>query len=92
MIENEKKLQALLGVLPVLMDYMEDIREQSPRVYNRMVKKSGNDFLEHTTRHLNNLFSMVRDVEGSLNFYDQVQNVSTAFMQWVDAEPSEEDK
>jgi hypothetical protein len=47
--------------------------------------------LEHTTRHLNNLFSIVKDVEGSLNFYDQVQNVSTAFMQWVDAEPREEE-
>jgi hypothetical protein len=91
MIENEKKLQAILGVLPVLIDYMEDIREQSPRVYNKMVKRSGNDFIEHTTRHLNNLFSIVKDVDGALGFYDQVQNVSSAFMQWVDTEPKEEE-
>jgi hypothetical protein len=92
MIENDKKMAAVLGVLPVLMDFIEDIKEQYPKVYSKRVKKTGNDFLEEANRHLSVLFSRVRDMEGSIEFYDEVQNISTAFMQWLDTEPNKEDK
>lgn len=92
MIENERKMQALLGVLPVLMDYMEDIKEQYPKVYSKGIKKAGNDFIEQTDRHLTKLFGMVKHLDGHMTFYDQVQNVSTAFMQWVETDVKEEDK
>ena len=46
MISNEKKLAAVIGVLPVMMDFMEDIRDDYPHVYDKRIKKSGNDFIE----------------------------------------------
>jgi hypothetical protein len=83
MISNERKMAAVLGVLPVLMDYIEDIKEEYPNVYNKKVKKTGNDFTEELDKHLRLLFERVKGEDGVIEFYDEIQSISTAFMQWL---------
>jgi hypothetical protein len=83
MISNERKMAALLGVLPVLMDYMEDIREDYPRIYSKGVKKAGNDFIDEVEKLSKTVFGGVKDIDGSIEFFDEVQNISTAFNQWL---------
>jgi hypothetical protein len=83
MISNERKMAALLGVLPVLMDYMEDIREDYLRIYSKGVKKAGNDFIDEVEKLSKAVFNPVKDMDGSIEFFDEVQNISTAFNQWL---------
>ena len=83
MISNERKMAALLGVLPVLMDYMEDIREDYPKVYSKGVKKAGNDFIDEVEKLSNAVFNPIKDLDRSIDFFDEVQNISTAFNQWL---------
>lgn len=83
MISNERKMAALLGVLPVLMDYMEDIREDYPRIYSKGVKKAGNDFIDEVEKLSKAVFGPVKDLDRSIEFFDEVQNISTAFNQWL---------
>jgi len=83
MISNEKKLAAVIGILPVMMDFMEDIREDYPRIYSKGVKKAGNDFIDEVEKLSKTVFGGVKDIDGSIEFFDEVQNISTAFNQWL---------
>ena len=85
MMSNERKAAILLGVLPVIMDYMEDIKEELPRIYSKKVKKTGNDFNEELDKHMRMLFDGVKGMDGHIDFYDQIQDISTSFMQWANS-------
>ena len=45
-IESTKKVACIIGVLPILMDFMEDIKYEHPDLYRRKIKKSGNEFIQ----------------------------------------------
>lgn len=85
MMSNDRKAAILLGVLPVIMDYMEDIKEEFPRIYSKKVKKTGNDFNHELDKHMRMLFDGVKGMDGDVDFYDHVQDISTSFMQWANS-------
>lgn len=86
MISNEKKLAALIGVLPVMMDFMEDIKDNYPKVYDKRIKKSGNDFIEAVEKSINQLYKKMdhendKDVH---EFYYELVNMGNYFRQWLE--------
>jgi len=86
MISNEKKLAAVIGILPVMMDFMEDIREDYPRIYSKGVKKSGNDFIEAVEKSINHLYKkMDHEQEKDVHeFYYELVNMGNYFRQWLE--------
>jgi archaellum component FlaC len=87
MISNEKKLAAVIGVLPVMMDFMEDIRDQYPNVYDKRIKKSGNDFIEAVEKSINHLYKkMDHEYEKDVHeFYYELVNMGNHFRQWLES-------
>ena len=58
-IENTKKVACILGVLPILMDFMEDIKYDHPDLYRRKIKKSGNEFIEEVEKLSNHVYKLI---------------------------------
>lgn len=85
---KEKKLVALVGILPVMLDFMEDIRYDFPKVYSRQIKKSGNDFIEAVEKQCGDLYSRINGEsdEDLKDFYNDVISVGISFRQWLDQE------
>lgn len=85
MITLEKKLAALVSILPVMMDFMEDIKDGAPQLYNRRIKKAGNDFIDEVEKDMVQLYRKIKDDgdEGLMEFYNNVHNMGLAFRQWL---------
>ena len=84
-ITNEKKLASLVSILPVLMDFMEDIKEVYPKLYNKSIKKAGNDFITEVLKQSDQLYKKI-DIEKDeeLNeFLYQLENMGLAFRNWL---------
>ena len=78
-------MAALVAILPVMMDFMEDVRDTYPNVYNKSVKKAGNEFVSEVTKMSDSLYKkmeMENDQE-LREFYDQVSNLGVAFYNWL---------
>ena len=84
-ITNEKKMAALVGILPVMMDYMEDIKEIYPKVYNKRIKMLGNDFIKEVERNGDNLYKKIagEDDKELMEFYQQINDLGVAFNLWL---------
>jgi hypothetical protein len=82
---KEKQLAALVGILPVMMDFMEDIKDEYPSVYKRSVKKAGNDFVTEVTKLSDGLYKKMdmEDDQELREFYDQVNTLGVVFYQWL---------
>jgi len=76
---------SLVSILPVLMDFMEDIREVYPNVYNKQIKKSGNNFITEVLKKSDQLYKKIEleDDEELKQFYFQVDNFGIAFRNWL---------
>ena len=85
MISNEKKLAAVIGVLPVMMDFMEDIRDNYPHVYDKRIKKSGNDFINEVYKMGDTLYKKMESEEDEelREFYNSVIEMGTVFRNWI---------
>jgi hypothetical protein len=84
-ITSEKKLAALVGILPVMMDFMEDIRDTYPQLYKRLIKKSGNEFIAEVEKLGNTIYSKIeqendKEVE---DFYQEVVYMGNTFRSWL---------
>ena len=84
-ITSEKKLAALVGILPVMMDFMEDIRDTYPQLYKRLIKKSGNEFIAEVEKLGNTIYSKIeqendKEVE---DFYQEVVHMGNTFRSWL---------
>ena len=86
MMSNDRKAAILLGVLPVMMDFMEDIRDEYPHVYDKRIKKSGNDFIEAVEKSINHLYKkMDHEQEKDVHeFYYELVNMGNYFRQWLE--------
>ena len=75
----------MVAILPVMMDFMEDVRDEYPHLYNRQVKKSGNDFISEVDKMGYSLNKRVinESDEDLMEFYTQVVNMGTIFWQWL---------
>jgi len=58
-IENTKKVACILGVLPILMDFMEDIKYDHPDLYKRKIKKSGNEFIQEVEKLSDHVYKLI---------------------------------
>jgi hypothetical protein len=78
-------MAALVGILPIMMDYMEDIKNVYPNVYNKRIKKAGNEFIAEVNLHSDRLFRKVagEDDKEVMAFYHQISDFGTAFNQWL---------
>lgn len=76
---------SLVSILPVLMDFMEDIKDVYPAVYKKQIKKSGNDFISEVLKQSDQLYKKI-DIENDeelKQFYFQVDNFGIAFRNWL---------
>lgn len=76
---------SLVGILPVLMDFMEDIKDVYPNVYKKQIKKSGNEFVNEVLKQSDQLYKKIdmEDDEELKQFYFQVDNFGIAFRNWL---------
>jgi len=78
-------MAALVAILPVMMDFMEDVRDTYPKVYNKSVKKAGNDFANEVLKMSDGLYKKMEmeNDEELKEFYNQVNTLGVAFYQWL---------
>lgn len=67
------------------MDFMEDIKEVYPKIYNKSIKKAGNDFIEEVLKQSDNLYKKMdlEDDEELKAFLYQLENMGLAFRNWL---------
>lgn len=84
-ITNEQKIACLIGVLPILMDYVEDLKYDYPSVYKRKLKKSGDDFINETLKWTDNIYSTICDNPDvkKEDFTQHIVNVGTNFEEYI---------
>jgi hypothetical protein len=72
---NEQKLLAVVAILPVMADLLEDVKTF------RMVKKHGNAFIDEVRKVDNTIIS-----DAKLEAQSQQVNIQRAFIQWLKTE------
>lgn len=84
-IENTKKIACILGVLPILMDFMEDIKYDHPDLYRRKIKKSGNEFIEEVEKLSNHVYKLIKENPEIItdSFSQQVIHIGETFKQFI---------
>ena len=69
----------------MLMDFMEDIKEVYPKLYNKSIKKAGNDFINELLKQSDQLYAKM-DIENDKElreFLYQLENMGLAFRNWL---------
>lgn len=69
----------------MLMDFMEDIKEVYPKLYNKSIKKAGNDFINELLKQTDQLYEKM-DIENDKElreFLYQLENMGLAFRNWL---------
>ena len=67
------------------MDFMEDIKEVYPKLYNKSIKKAGNDFINELLKQSDQLYAKM-DIENDKDlreFLYQLENMGLAFRNWL---------
>lgn len=67
------------------MDFMEDIKEVYPKLYNKSIKKAGNDFINELLKQSDQLYAKM-DIENDKElreFLYQLENMGLAFRNWL---------
>ena len=75
----------MVGILPIMMDFMEDVKDDFPKLYKYQIKKSGNDFVDEVYKMGNQIYERMdheNDKEVS-EFYNEVINMGTIFRNWI---------
>jgi len=75
----------LVGILPIMMDFMEEVKDDFPKLYKKQIKKSGNDFVDEVYKLGNQIYERMdheNDKEVS-EFYNEVINMGTVFRNWI---------
>ena len=84
-IESTKKVACILGVLPILMDFMEDIKYDYPDLYRRKIKKSGNEFIEEVEKLSNHVYKLIEENPEIItdSFSQQIIHIGETFKQFI---------
>ena len=67
------------------MDFMEDVKDDFPKLYRQQIKKSGNEFVDEVYKLGNQIYERMdheNDKEVS-EFYNEVINMGTIFRNWI---------
>jgi hypothetical protein len=75
----------LVGILPVLMDYMEDIKDDFPQLYRKQIKKAGNDFVSEVYKLGDTIYAKIDEENDQevREFYNEVINMGRIFNNWM---------
>ena len=75
----------MVGILPIMMDFMEDVKDDFPKLYKRQIKKSGNEFVDEVYKLGNQIYDkMDQENDNEVNdFYNEVINMGTIFHNWI---------
>lgn len=79
--ENQVKLLVLIGITPILSDYIEDLKYEAPKIVKQSLKKALNDSLAEFNKLNYKVFDGL--VEDRIEIADQVNNISILFEEWV---------
>ena len=84
-ITGDKKLASLVGILPVMMDFMEDLQTLYPAVYSREIKKAGNDFIRAVEKNSDLIYTKMKGENNKEleEFYHDVINMGNYFREWL---------
>ena len=84
-ITGDKKLASLVGILPVMMDFMEDLQILYPAVYSREIKKAGNDFIRAVEKNSDLIYTKMKGENNKEleEFYHDVINMGNYFREWL---------
>ena len=84
-IENTKKVACILGVLPILMDFMEDIKYDHPDLYRQKIKRSGNEFIQEVEKLSNYVYKLIDNNPKVIThtFSDEVITMGEIFKEFI---------
>jgi len=68
-----------------LVESMEDVKDDFPKLYKRQIKKSGNEFVDEVYKLGNQIYDkMDQENDQEVNdFYNEVINMGTIFHNWI---------
>ena len=84
-IESTKKVACILGVLPILMDFMEDIKYDHPDLYRRQIKRSGNEFITEVEKLTTEIYKLIDKNPKVIThtFFQEVVNMGEIFKEFI---------
>lgn len=84
-VTEKQKLACILAVLPVLMDYMEDIKYKHPKLYRQQIKRAGNEFIKEVDKLGFNVYKLVEENPETEQdeFAQQIIDMGEAFKKFV---------
>ena len=84
-IENTKKIACIIGVLPILMDFMEDIKYDHPDLYRQKIKRSGNDFIKEVEKLSTDVYKLIDNNPKvkTDSFSEEVIHMGEAFKEFI---------
>ena len=83
---SNQKVACLLGILPILMDFMEDVKYDHPSLYKRQIKKAGNEFITEVEKLGDKVYKTINDnpkVDNN-DFAQQVVDMGEAFKEFIE--------
>jgi hypothetical protein len=86
MATSNQKVACLLGILPILMDFMEDVKYEHPSLYKRQIKKAGNEFIAEVEKLGDKVYKTISDnpkVDNN-DFAQQVVDMGEAFKEFIE--------
>ena len=86
MATSNQKVACLLGILPILMDFMEDVKYEHPSLYKRQIKKAGNEFIAEVEKLGDKVYKTINDNPKVDNneFSQQVIDMGVAFREFIE--------
>ena len=85
-ISETQKLACILAVLPVLMDFMEDLKYNHPSLYRKQIKRSGNQFIEEVNKLTSTVYKAVENNPETkhVEFAQTIIDMGEAFKQFIE--------
>jgi len=85
MATSNQKVACILGILPILMDFMEDVKYEHPSLYKRQIKKAGNEFITEVEKLGDKVYKTINDNPKVDNneFAQQVIDMGEAFKEFI---------
>jgi len=85
MATSNQKVACILGILPILMDFMEDLKYEHPSLYKRRIKKAGNEFIAEVEKMGDSVYKKINDNPevDNTEFSQQVIVMGEAFKEFI---------
>jgi|EP01047_Picozoa_sp_COSAG01_P003601 hypothetical protein len=86
MATSNQKVACILGILPILMDFMEDVKYEHPSLYKKQIKKAGNEFIAEVEKLGDKVYEKINNNPKVDNneFSQQVIDMGEAFKEFIE--------